>query len=191
MIILNEWIMPKPKIMSDLETIDWFVLRIRFQRVVIAQKRLDKLNIESYLPMEIRAVATKCGGECVKLMPIFSDMLFVKTSFLRVKDICAVYKDMYYKSEIIDGLKRAIRIPEDQMTTFREFITGNFENIDCKITKLKSGEKIVVKSGIFKGSKIVFKEERGKTKKEYKIEINGVEWRFSEEGLSENVLSRI
>ncbi len=177
--------------MSDLETIDWFVLRIRFQRAVLAQKRLEKPDIETYLPMEVRAVATKCGGECVKLMPILSDMLFVKTSFRRVQEICAAYKDMYYKSEVVDGFKRAIRIPEDQMTTFRDFIAGNFDNIDCKITKLKSGEKIVVKSGMFKGSKVVFKEERGKIKKEYKVEINGVDWRFSEEGISENLLSRI
>ena len=49
--------------MSDLDKIDWFVLRIRFQRAVIAQKRLNKPEIESYLPMEVRAVPTKCGGE--------------------------------------------------------------------------------------------------------------------------------
>ena len=118
-------------------------------------------------------------------------MIFVKTTFRRVSEFCAAHKDMYYRSEVVDGLKRAIRIPEDQMTTFREFIAGNYDNIDCKITKIKSGEKIVGKSGLFKGSKIVFKEEKGKIKKEYKIEINGVDWRFSEDGFSENLLSRI
>lgn len=177
--------------MDDLNTVDWFALRVRFQRAAIAQKRLDKPNIEVYLPMEVRAVATKCGGECVKLMPIFSDMLFVRTTFQRIKDICAAYKDLYYRSEVVDGMKKAIRIPEEQMTTFKEFIAGNFENIDCKMTKIKSGEKIVVKSGMFKGSKVVFKEVRGKIRKEYKVEINGIDWRFSEDGFSENLLSKL
>ncbi|MFR9527689.1 MAG: transcription termination/antitermination NusG family protein [Rikenellaceae bacterium] len=177
--------------MNDLDTIDWFVLKVRFQRASMAQKRLHKPDIEVYLPMEVRSVPTKCGGQRVKPMPIFSDMIFLKTSFRRVSEICAAYKDMYYKSEVINGLRRAIRIPEDQMTTFREFIAGNYDNIDCKMTKLKSGQKIVVKSGMFKGSKIVFKEEKGNTKKEYQIEINGIDWSFSEESLSENLLSRI
>lgn len=115
--------------MSDFDKIDWFVLKIRFQRAVVAQKRLDKPDIEVYLPMEVRSVPTKCGGNCVKPMPIFSDLMFVKTSFRRISEICAAYKDMFYQSEIIDGSKRAIRIPEEQMTTFQEFIAGNYDNI--------------------------------------------------------------
>ncbi len=177
--------------MSDLEKTEWFVLRIRFQRAVIAQKRLDKPDIESFLPMEVRAIPTKCGGECVKSVPIFSDMIFIKTTFSRVNDLCAVHKDMYYRSEVIDGFRRAIRIPEDQMADFKNFTNGNYDNLDCKMTKLKSGKKIVVKSGVFKGSKIVFKEEKGKINKEYKIEINGVDWKFSEAAFSVNLLNRI
>ncbi|MFI3285537.1 MAG: hypothetical protein R3Y08_02680 [Rikenellaceae bacterium] len=177
--------------MSDLDKVDWFILRIRFQRATIAQTRLNKPDIEVYLPMELRAIPTKCGGECVKLTPIFSDMIFIKTTFRRVREICAAYKDMYYRSEVIDGFKRAIRIPEEQMSTFKEFISGNYDNIDCKMTQLKSGKKIVVKSGLFKGSKILFKEEKGKIKREYTIEINGIDWNFSENALSEKILSRI
>lgn len=177
--------------MSDLDNVDWFVLRVRFQRAVKALERVAKPDIEVYLPMEMRPVSTKCGGECIKQMPIFSDMIFLKTTFRRVSEICAAYKDMYYLSESINGLKRAIRIPEAQMATFQEFISGNYDNIDCKITKLKSGKKIVVKSGVFKGSTIVFKEEKGTVKKGYKIEINGVDWTFSEASLSLNILGRI
>lgn len=177
--------------MSDLDIIDWFVLKVRFQRALLAKTRLDKLNIEVYLPMEIRSVRTKCGGECVKQMPIFSNLIFVKTSFRCLSEICALYKDMYYQSETINGQKRAIRIPEEQMVPFREFISGNYDNTNCKVTKLKKGEKIVVKYGIFKGSSIVFKEEKGKINKEYTIEINGIDCRFSDSSLCQNILSKI
>ncbi len=184
--------MPKLKEMNDLEDINWFALRVKFHRVeATAKDRLNKPDIEVYLPMEVRTVPTKCGGECVKQMPITSDLVFVKTSYRRVRDLCAAHKDIYYLSETIDGGKRAIRIPDDQMIQFQEFISGNFDNIDCKITKLKRSEKIVVKSGTFKGSKIIFKEERGKTKKEYIIEINGRNWNFSEKSLATDILSRI
>ncbi|MFR9543848.1 MAG: hypothetical protein SNJ29_14560 [Rikenellaceae bacterium] len=178
--------------MSDLEDVDWFALRVRFQRAeIVTKERLNKPDIEVYLPMEMRAIPTKGGGECIKLAPILSDMIFLKTTFRRVSEICAAYKDMYYRSEVRDGFKRAIRIPEDQMTTFKEFIAGNYDNLDCKMTQLKSGKKVVVKSGMFKGSKVLFKEEKGKIKKEYKIEINGIDWKFSEEGFTEKLLSRI
>ncbi len=184
--------MLKLKKMNDLEAINWFALRVKFHRVEMAVKeRLNKPDIEVYLPMEVRTVPTKCGGECVKQMPIMSDLVFIKTSFRRVRDLCAAYTDMYYQSETVDGGKRAIRIPDNQMIQFQEFISGNFDNIDCKITKLKRSEKIVVKSGTFKGSKIIFKEERGKTKKEYIIEINGRNWNFSERSLATDILSRI
>ncbi|MFR9651196.1 MAG: transcription termination/antitermination NusG family protein [Rikenellaceae bacterium] len=178
--------------MNDLEDVNWFVLRVRFQRVEkAARERLNKSDIEVYLPMEIRTVPTKCGGECVKQVPIMSDLIFVKTSFHRVHDLCAAYKDMFYQSETIDGGKRAIRIPDNQMAQFKEFISGNYDNIDCKVTKLKRSEKIVVKSGTFKGSKIIFKEERGKTTKEYIIEINGCNWNFSESSIKTNILTKI
>lgn len=177
--------------MNDLEEIGWFVLKVRFQRAVIAKNKLAEHGIEVYLPMELRAVKTKGGGECVKLMPILSDLIFVKTDFQKLRDICAVYKYLYYQSEKTDGVNRAIRIPDNQMSQFQDFISGNYENIDCKITKLKSGQKIVIKSGIFKGCKIIFKQEKGKTTKEYKIEINGIDWNFTEEAFKLNILSRI
>lgn len=177
--------------MNDLELISWFVLKVRFQRAVLAKERLTKPDIEVFLPMEMRPVLTKGKKECIKLMPIFSDLIFVKTTFQNISDICGVYKDMFYQSELIDGSRRAIRIPEDQMTKFINFISGNYEDIDCKRTKLKSGEKIIIKSGVFKGSMIVYKGVKGKENKEYKIEINGIDWKFTEQSLNKNILSRI
>ena len=178
--------------MNDLEDINWFILKVRFQRVEIAaRERFNKPDIEIYLPMEMRAVPTKCGGECVKQVPIIPGHIFVKTSYRRVRDLCTAYKDMYYQSETINGEKRAIRIPDNQMSQFKEFVSGNFDNIDCKITKLKRGDKIVVKSGVFKGSKILFKEERGETTKKYIIEINGRNWKFSDHSLATKILCEI
>ncbi len=177
--------------MSDLNRVSWFVIKYRFQRVKRVQKRLQKPDIEIYLPMEMRSVPVKGGKECARMMPIFSNMVLVKTTFQRLSEICGAYKDMFYMPEVIDGFRRAIRIPEDQMTLFREFIDGNYESLDCKVTKLKSGEKIVVKSGVFKGSSITFKEERGQLKKEYIVEVNGRNIFFSESSLTQNILSRI
>lgn len=178
--------------MSDLDVVDWFAIRVRFNRAGIAAKeRFNKPDIEVYLPMEIKSVATKCKGVCVKPVPIFSNLLFVKTSFQRVSEFCTVHKDMYYQSETVNGYKRAIRIPENQMTTFKEFIAENYDNIDCKITKLKSGKKVVIKSGLFKGTMAEFKEEKGKINKKYIIAIDGADYNFSDNSLSEHILSKI
>lgn len=152
---------------------------------------MTKLNLEFYLPKQMRPVKTKGGGERVKLMPIFSNLIFVKSTFQRVSEICGAYKDIYYLSEQIAGQRRALRVPDEQMQPFMEFIDGDYARLDCKTTKLKKGEKLVVKSGLFKGSTILFIAERGAAKKEYSLEINGRNVIFSEESFTQNILSRV
>lgn len=188
--------MPSPqkktdKTMKDLEDISWFLLRIRFNRIASAQKDLAWLKIETYLPTEMRDVSIKGKRVCTKLMPILSNYIFVKTSFQLLNEACMSFKYLSYASSIENGQRKAIRIPENQMTLFQEFIEGNYKTSDCKKEKFMSGEKYIIKSGIFKGSEVILLKQDGKVKKTYFLEIDRLNVTMKEDSLNSNVLSRI
>ena len=171
--------------MNDLELISWFVIKVRFNRASIAnQKILDK-QIETYFPMEMQSVTIKGGKRRAKMTPIFSNLIFVKTSFRVLSDLCGVNKDWYYLSSIEDGLKKAVRIPESQMKQFQDFIDGNYNEIEHKKTKFKKGEKVIVKSGMFKGCEAIFIEEKDKKYKEYVLQIANMHILITENHVSE------
>ena len=157
--------------MNNLEDIDWFAIKIRFNRAPNANQKIIDKQIETYFPLEMRGVPTKGGKIRSKMMPVFSNLVFVKTSFKMISAMCGVHKDWFYLSNTIDGQKRAIRIPEIQMKQLQDFIAGNYDNIEYKKTKFKKGEKVIVKSGLFKGSEAIYIEEKGKKYKEYILEI--------------------
>lgn len=157
--------------MNNIEDIDWFAIKVRFNRALSANQEILDNQIETYFPLEMRGVPTKGGKIRSKMMPVFSNLVFVKTSFKMISAMCGVHKDWFYLSNTIDGQKRAIRIPETQMKQFQDFIAGNYDNIEYKKTKFKKGEKVIVKSGLFKGSEAIYIEEKGKKYKEYILEI--------------------
>ncbi len=177
--------------MSDLEEVGWFVIKVRFNRAISAQKQLAECQIETYFPMEMRNIVVKNGKSTLKLMPIFSNLIFVKATLSRIFELCAVHKDWYYLSNVEKGLRRAVKIPESQMKQFIGFIDGNFDGIDYKLQKFKGGKKFIVQSGIFKNSEVIFKEERGKINKQYIVEVNGHEAFFSQNSFEQNILGRI
>ena len=171
--------------MNNLETIDWFVIRVRFNRASSANQKLLDKQIETYFPMEMQSLPIKGGKIRVKMMPIFSNLVFVKTSFQVISDLCGVHKDWYYLSNTISGLKQAIRIPESQMKQFQDFMDGNYDNIKHKKNKFQRGEKVIVKSGLFKGSEAIYIEEKGKKHKEYILEIANMHITITENNLLE------
>lgn len=177
--------------MSYLEEAEWFVIKVRFNRAISAQKQFTKYQIETYFPMEMRNVVVKNGKSTLKLMPVFSNLIFAKATLSRIFELCAVHKDWYYLSNIENGLRRAVKIPESQMKQFIGFIDGNFEGVEYKLQKFKGGKKFIVQSGIFKNSEVIFKEERGKTNKRYIVEVNGQEAFFSQSSFDQDILGRI
>ena len=173
--------------MNDLELVDWFAIRVRFNRASIANEKILGRQIETYFPMERRTVPIKGGKVCSKMMPIFSNLVFVKASFQMVSDLCGVNKDWFYLSTTENGKKRAIRIPEPQMKQFQDFIDGKYDNIECEKAKFKEGEKVIVKSGLFKGSEAIFIEERGAKYKEFVLEIANMYITFTENNILESI----
>lgn len=153
---------------------EWFVLKVRFNRIIEAQNTLAKHNAECYVPMEMRSVI--CKGERVKnkMMPVLSNLIFVKSTIEAIKELCGRYKYLYYLSHKVDGLFQAMVIPEKQMEQFRKFIDGDFKGLDHEKIKFTGGEKVIIKSGVFRDSEATFIKVGGKRSRTLWLKMNGV-----------------
>ncbi len=152
----------------------WFVLKVRFNRIVEAQNTLAKLNTECYVPMEMRAVVCKGRKVKSKMMPVLSNLIFVKSTLDSIKEICTTHKYLYYLSHKVDNQFQAMVIPNEQMEQFRKFIDGNFKGIDHERIKFTGGEKVKITSGVFRGSEATFIKVSGKLQRTLWLEMNGV-----------------
>ena len=159
--------------MDNKNEVNWYVVKIRFNRALKALEDMAKFDIETYLPMEVRDVRIKGNKVISKQMPLFPSMIFVKTDFATLSNVCDLYKYFSYLSNKVDGFRRALKISDRDMTFFQEFVAENYTNIATKKVKFNNGEKVIVTAGVFKGSEAIFIKDKGKKMREYLIQIGG------------------
>ncbi|MFI3268486.1 MAG: UpxY family transcription antiterminator [Rikenellaceae bacterium] len=155
----------------------WFVLQAMYSRAVKAQEMLTNLEIETFVPMEKRKVVVKGKKIQEKMVPALRNMLFVKSTFSRIREIKAVNKYLWYLTHTLNGSIEPIIVPDDQMTRFVEFVEGRFEDIeyiDHETIDLKKGEKVKIIAGAFQGKEANFIKITGKRNKQLVVAIDGV-----------------
>ncbi len=159
------------------EVNEWYVLRAKYNRALMAQKMLAERSIDSFVPMESRSVTVKGNRVRQKLVPILLNLIFVKTTFANVKELQIDHSYLYYVTHEVEGVKRAMTVPNEQMSRFIDFVEGNLdkvEYIDIDSLNLKGGEKIRVLSGPFQGKEGIFVKVKGKRSKQFVVSIDGL-----------------
>lgn len=156
---------------------EWYVLRAKYNRALIAQKMLSERSIESFVPMEMRSVVCKGKRQIRKLVPILLNLIFVKTTLARIKELQIECNYLYYVTHEQDGVKSAMVIPEEQMASFRSFVEGNLESIeyiDINAINPKAGQRVRVTQGSFAGKEGVFVKVKGKRSRQVVVAIDGL-----------------
>ncbi|MFI3314215.1 MAG: UpxY family transcription antiterminator [Rikenellaceae bacterium] len=160
--------------MGDVIETNWYVIKVRFNRTLIAQELLTKLGVEAFLPMELRTVVTKGRKVQQKLMPMVANMIFINTTLQKLKDICAVHKFLVYSSHKVENRYEAMVVPDYQMQQFRDFVEGNYEHIDyidASKVNFTKGERVRITSGVFKDKEALFVRVQGKRSKQAVVQI--------------------
>lgn len=156
----------------------WFVLRVTYQRELIAKAMLDALGIESFIPT--CSVRVKRLGKYInETKALIHNYIFVRATRRKIEELkrgkLSFLRYVMCNNEM--GLRVAQTVPERQMNSFIA-IAGNYEEqaLFLNIDELKfvKGDRVRVLSGVFEGVEGVLVKLPRKRDKRVVVEISGV-----------------
>ncbi len=157
----------------------WFAMKATYNRALSAQKMLKERSIHSFVPMEKRAVSNRNNVKKERLVPVFSNLIFICTTLAKIKSICSVYDYLHYIYTYDSGKNIPVIVPDEQMERFIAIIEGknndDIEFIDCNEIDFKSGERVeIIAEGYLKGQIGTFVKIKDRRNRKVVIAIEGV-----------------
>ncbi len=134
---------------------EWYAIHTRSHHEKVVDEFLRRKNIETFLPL--RKIRRRWSDRFKEIQePLFKGYLFVHTPLTKRLDILQTKGVVRFIG--FGGLPTAV--PEKELLTIKRFIEEDIE-ID-PFPYLKEGERVVVKSGRFRGTEgfLVFKKNK-------------------------------
>lgn len=156
----------------------WFVLRVTYQREMIAKSVLDSLNIANFLPTEKVRRRTPQGKLVTVVQPAIHNYLFVHTT-KEVVDELKQYKLPYlrYVMKTDNGVRTILTVPDYQMQNFIA-IAGNDEEqaefLDISDLQFAQGDKVRILGGPFAGVEGTYMRTSNTRSKRVVVQVAGM-----------------
>ncbi len=158
----------------------WYVMKAANNRALSTKREiLDPRSIVSFVPMKQSLELDRRGVKQWRTTPIFSNLVFVKTTQSTLWQLDQAYPHLYasYDRTLGNIGKQAfITIPTETMEEFIAFVEDNISNlkdVDVADLNLKKGEKVRVTSGAFEGRIATLVSVKGKRSKQIVTVIDG------------------
>ena len=106
-------------------------MRATYSRELILRDELDRLGIETFLPLRHKRVETESGEE-MRQVPAVHNLIFVHSTQERISELKHSYKSLeplrYMTRPSENGHENTIiRIPESQMSSFLQVASFNYD----------------------------------------------------------------
>lgn len=159
------------------EPVLWYVLRAIFGKELEVRKKLDQLNVETFIPMRYEIKNSK-GKKIRTLVPAIHDLIFVRATKSFLEDFKSSSEFiLYFMTEKADGRRRITVVPDYQMNEFIKVAKRTEEDIlyfRPDEIQLEKGERVRVHGGAFDMVEGVLLKVKGKRSKRVVIKIPGV-----------------
>lgn len=156
----------------------WFAMRATCKREKKAQDFLVKEGVKSFIPM-CKRVVVKGGRKQHLLTPAASNLIFVYTSPLIIKEIKLRIPYLQYQYEIKEKLSYPIIVPTEQMENFIKLYEAidieELTFLDPNNPNLKEGKKVRIHSngGVLDGVEGKLVKIEGKRNRQLSVSIDG------------------
>ena len=156
--------------------LQWFAMRATYKRELVAQEYLQGKGIEVYVPMksEIRVVR---GIKRKMRVPAINSLIFVHAVKEELQQAKFGVEYLQYVTRKIEGKNEPIIVPSAQMEAFMQVVQDDtvektyFAPGEVDMTL---GTKVRVHGGAFDGMEGVLVKIKGKRKKQFFIELEGL-----------------
>ena len=143
----------------------WDALRVTYGREMLVKGYLDGIGVESYIPMHF---ARRTYGERTRKVwePLIHNLLFIRTSALRLKEIKAS-TTLPIRYIMDRETKAPTVIPDNQMRDFMAVVATRNEHVEIVAPQdvdLAGGDAVRVTGGVFAGIEGRYIRHKGHSK---------------------------
>ena len=157
----------------------WFPMRVTYQREMKVKAELDRLGIESFVPMTYKVVDADTDNPCRKLLPAIRNLIFVRSTQERISHLKSSNEALEPLRYMIDNTAEEVHtimtIPDKQMQNFMRVASKSDDSVmflDDESVVGKEGKRVEIIGGAFEGVTGVIR--RVKRCKRVVVEIEGV-----------------
>jgi len=159
---------------------EWFPMRITYNRELKIKNSLDQEGIENFIPMHYEFEKTSDWNVKKTLVPAIRGLIFVHSSqqeLTRLKMYNPDFEPMHYTTNHFSETQydRILRVPDRQMENFMRVAAIQDERIaylEMNEYLLKPGRRVRITEGDFKGAEGIIK--RIKKRQCVVVQIEGV-----------------
>lgn len=154
----------------------WFAMRATYKRELIARDYLQSKGIEVFVPLK-REVKVIRGIKRKVTVPAINSLIFVKAQKEVLQEVKFGIDYLQYITKKEEGRNVPIIVPNRQMEQFIQIVQD--DTIDKTYftpdeINLKEGTKVRIHGGAFDGTEGTLVKIKGKRKKQFFIEIDGL-----------------
>ena len=160
------------------ENVAWYVLRVTYQRELIAKKRLDELKIESFVPT-CQVKSKLCNGRVVmQRRALVHNYIFIHSDRATIDDVKQFELPyLRYVMHNKDNVRQMMTVPEEQMHNFM-LITGTEDErlmlLQPESVDIALGTRVRITGGLFAGAEGVLIKVAGARDRRVVVKIDGV-----------------
>ncbi len=163
---------------SENKTLEWYVMRVTYQRELIAKRRFDELGIVSFVPTRLNRTRLSSGINKLQRKAIVHNYIFVfsdRDTLDAIKQFELPY--LRYVMHVQDSVRQVMKVPLEQMRSFM-LVTGTEDErlmlLAPDSVDLRLGTRVRVIGGLFAGAEGVLIKVAGARERRVVVKIEGV-----------------
>lgn len=157
----------------------WFPMRVTYSREMKVKAELDRLGIESFIPMMYKLVEENTDNPHRKLVPAINNLIFVHSTQERISHLKSSNEVLEPLRYMIDQTAQQphtiMTVPDRQMENFMRVVSRTDDSVmflDDESAVGKEGKRVEIIGGSFESVTGVIR--RVKRCKRVVVEIEGV-----------------
>ncbi len=157
---------------------EWYVLRVTYQRELIAKRRLDELGVESFVPTKVVRAKLVNGRRVLQRRALVHNYIFVRSDRQKIDHIKQFELPyLRYVMHTKNGVRQAMVVPEVQMRSFM-LVTGTEDErlmlLEPESVELAVGMRVRVIGGVFAGAEGLLMKVAGARERRVVVKIEGI-----------------
>lgn len=160
------------------DCLQWFPMRVTYNRELKVKEHLDEMNVENFIPMHYEFIG-KGNDRKRKLVPAIHNLVFIKSTKQQLTHLKQSIKELeplrFIVRTTLDGNSEILRIPDRQMENFMRVASKQDDSVmflqpGDYINKV--GRRVLITEGVFAGVEGVIK--RFKSNRHVVVQMEGL-----------------
>lgn len=168
----------KEQLQQTCDTEQWYVLRVTYQRELIAARRLTELGAENFVPTKLVRAKLPNGRTKLQRRALVHNYIFVRSdrqTIDHIKQFELPY--LRYVMHTINSVYQAMVVPPEQMRSFMLVVGTEDERLmllEQQSVELKAGTRVRITGGVFAGAEGLLTKVPGIRERRVVVRIEGV-----------------